>query len=75
MKVLISKKGGYGARDGRIFEFGDIADLDEALAVKLLQHGIAKPAPKPEVKTAAATPPENAAKRVFKPASKSKGKT
>ena len=68
MRVRITQRTGYGARDGRVFGLGDVADLDDALAVKLITNRIAEPAPAPVVRTAEAAPEANTAKRVGKPA-------
>jgi hypothetical protein len=67
MRVRIVQKHGYIDRHGLAFEYGDVADLSDDLAVKLLNHHIAVPAPDPEPEVAVAAPPENVAKRVSKP--------
>jgi hypothetical protein len=67
MRVRIVQKHGYTDRHGLVFEYGDVADVSDDLAVKLLNHRIAVAAPAPKVETAAVAPPENAAKRVSKP--------
>jgi hypothetical protein len=69
MKVVIRQKAGYTTREGLVFEVGDVAEFDDGLAIKLINYGIAAPAPAPKVETTAkAAPKVNAAKRVSKPA-------
>lgn len=78
MKVIITKKGGYGAKDGRVFEFGQTVELEDGLAAKLIRNDLAKPAPKAEPKPKAAPPLETAevapAENTAKPATKPKAR-
>ena len=65
MKVRIIKKGGYGEVDGTFHKENSVAELPDALALKLITYRIAVPVDtKPERKTAVTTaafaPAENA---------------
>jgi len=68
MRILIIAKAGYSnpRRDIEV-PTGGMVDVRDDLAVKLLNRGIAVPAPAPKVETAEVAPPENAAKRTAKP--------
>ena len=65
MRVRIVQHGGYANAAGLKLDRGETADLPDALAVKLVNYGIAKPAPAP-VETVAKAAPRNAARRVGK---------
>ena len=63
MKVVIRAKKGYQDRAGNKYPLGTVAEFSDHLAVKLINYGIAAPAPKPRhVETAAKAPAQNAAK-------------
>lgn len=75
MKIQISAPGGYlNQRRGIDAKPGDVIDVSEDLAVKLLNNRLAVPAPKPERKTAAHAPSQNVAKHVGKAPAASKVK-
>lgn len=68
MRVRIVVKGGYSnPRRGVELPCGEVCDLADGLALKLIRHRIAEPDPAPVLETVAVAPPENAAKRVGKP--------
>ncbi len=75
MKVRITRPGGYTDRYGVEHPHGSDADLPDAIAAKLVAHGIAETPPEPPktkaraevVETAAVAPPENTAKRTKAP--------
>jgi len=68
MRVQITAKPGY-SNPARNMEFqcGDVVVVPDALAAKLLHHGIAVQAPEPVIEAAVRPAPENAAKHVAKP--------
>ena len=67
MKVVILLHDGYVARDGTKYARGDVAEFPEHLALKLIGHGIAGPAPAPQRETAAKPhPAKTAAKHTGK---------
>lgn len=69
MRVRIIARGGYSSRHGLRYDRGQIAEIADHVAVKLIRHGIAEPAPAPLViESAVKAPPANAAKRVGKAA-------
>jgi hypothetical protein len=76
MRVLITAPGGYVSRKRGIdLGRGVVADLPDELALKLVRIGHAIPAPAPEPETAVRpAPPQNAAKRTGKPATKKTAK-
>ena len=68
MRVRITAKMGYSnPRRGIELQCGAVADLTDDLAVRLLNNRIAVPAPAPKVEAPVVAPPENAAKRTYKP--------
>ena len=74
MKVRITAKAGYSnPRRGIECHTGDLCDIADDVAVKLLSMGLAVPAPKPEPRTVEApAPPENTAQRTSKPKTKAR---
>ena len=69
MRVRVTASEGYENASGIDARPGDIIDVDETLARKLIARHVAVPAPAPEpvIETAEKTPPRNTAKRVSKP--------
>lgn len=70
MRVRIVQKHGYITRDGHEFPFGTEAELGDDLAVKLLNHHIAVPAPIQKRESAVVAPRQNTAKHTSKAAKK-----
>lgn len=67
MRVTITSPSGYhNPRRGIDLAQNETAELDDALALKLFQHRMAKPAPAPEPETVAVGPSRNTAKRTGK---------
>lgn len=68
MRLKVTAKQGYSnPRRGLELQVGNIIDVDDVLALKLLKHRICEPAPA-VVETAVRTAPQHKAKRVSKPA-------
>lgn len=62
MDVRIIKPNGYAGRAGEL-ACGAVVSLPDALAIKLIMHGIAVR----EIEAAVVSPPRNAARRTTKP--------
>jgi hypothetical protein len=52
MKVRIIQRPGYGDRNGVFHKHGDVVDFPDVLAIKLIRHQIAVPAPEKTKETA-----------------------
>jgi hypothetical protein len=63
MRIRIITADGYGDRFGNVYKCGDVTDMPDNIAVKLLTRRIAVPAPEPEVETSEVAPPSNAARK------------
>ena len=73
MRIRIILRDGYGDRFGNFHECGDIVELPDPIAVKLLKRGMAVAAPAPVVvETAEVAPPRNVARRTSKPKPRTK---
>lgn len=65
---IIRSDGWYDVRNGVKHPPGDIIELTDERAVKFIKNQIAVPVPEPpKIETAEAAPPQNAAKRTYKP--------
>jgi hypothetical protein len=68
VRVRIILRDGYGDRFGNFHKCGDVVDLPDIIAAKLLKRGMAVAAPpEPVIETAEVAPPRNAARRTTKP--------
>ena len=70
MRCRVIAAGGYSDRSGKTFNYGDVGEFPDHVAVKLIGYRILEPAPEPKREAPVVAPPENTAKSVSKPTPK-----